>query len=80
MPDYTLLLSIAREPVESSNIASIGYSEINKAIVIEFLSDHSVYGYLDCDKELFNKLQTAESIGKFFHANIRNVKETIKLV
>lgn len=79
MPDYTLLLSIAREPVDSRNIASIGYSDANKAIVIEFLSNDSVYGYLDCDRELFERLRAADSVGGFFYANIRDKKETIRL-
>jgi 7-cyano-7-deazaguanine synthase in queuosine biosynthesis len=78
--DYSKLLEIVRVPVESSNIAAIAYDEAMRAIVIEFKDKNSsVYAYPDCDRELFEQLETAESIGKFFNQKIKNVKSVVPL-
>ncbi len=76
--DYKKLLAIARTPVKSSNVAARAYSETLRAIVMEFHSG-DVYAYVDCDKELYERLEAAESQGKFLNAFIKPVKEFIKL-
>jgi hypothetical protein len=73
---YGKLLEIAREPVSSSNLASVGYDGVMKVISIEFKGGE-VYCYLDCERELFDNLMKAESQGKFFYTHIRNVKEFV---
>jgi hypothetical protein len=78
--DYQKLLEIARLPVESSNIAAIAYSEAMRTIVIEFKDKNSsVYAYLDCDRELYEQFETAESQGKFFNMKIKPVKKVVSL-
>lgn len=80
--DYSKLLEIARTPVESSNIAAVGFDELARIIVVEFdvpTAENSVYAYLDCDKALYEDFLSAESKGKFFHQRIRNSKRTVLL-
>lgn len=57
--------------VESSNIAAVGYDEEEKELQIEF-NNGKIYAYKDVPIELFNGLVVAKSVGKYFHANIRN--------
>lgn len=74
---YKKLLDIARHPVESSNVLSIGYNETYRVIQIEFHKEGKslgVYQYGDCDEKLYHDLQAAESKGKFFNAHIKKRK------
>lgn len=59
-----------REPVESSNIRSIGYSESDQILEIEFHSG-SVYIYHDVPADVHASLITADSIGSHFHYTIK---------
>ena len=56
--------------VESSNIEAIGWE--NKQLNITFNSG-STYVYLDVPEKIFDDMLEAESVGKYFHANIRGV-------
>ncbi len=58
-------------PVESSNIAAVGYNEEDKELHIEFNSGKT-YAYQDVPEDIAKGLVEAESVGKYFHANIRN--------
>ena len=58
-------------PVESSNIAAVGYDGEEKELRIEFNSGKT-YAYQDVPSELFDGIMEAKSVGKYFHANIRN--------
>lgn len=62
-------LTITRTPVESSNIASIGW-EKDVGGVIEFKSG-GVYRYPDMTLETFEDMKKAESVGRFFHAFVK---------
>jgi len=57
--------------VESSNIAAVGYDEETKELRIEFNSGKT-YSYQDVPKELATDLLYADSVGRYFHAHIRN--------
>ncbi len=57
--------------VESSNIAAVGYNEETKELHIEFNSGKT-YSYQDVPKEIAVNLVKADSVGKYFHAHIRN--------
>ncbi len=57
--------------VDSSNINSVGYDTKTRKLRIKF-NNKTVHDYIDVAPELFNDLMDADSIGKFFHANIRN--------
>ena len=59
-----------RKPVVSSNILSIGYDAKTFTLEIEFKGG-AVYQYSNVPPEVHAQLMSAESHGKFFHANIR---------
>lgn len=56
--------------VESSQIEAVGHDEASSALLVRF-KNHSVYQYQNVGKELFQALLGAESVGKFFHAEIK---------
>lgn len=60
-----------REPVTSSNLASIGYDSEAEQLEIEFNSG-GVYLYSYVPESVYDGLMQAKSHGKFFHAEIRN--------
>ena len=57
--------------VESSNIAAVGYDLETKELHVEFNSGKT-YAYQDVPEETANNFVKAESVGKYFHAYIRN--------
>lgn len=59
-----------RQPVSSSNIASIGYDEATQTLEVEFL-DQSVYQYFNVPPNTFEALMAASSHGVFLNANIK---------
>jgi len=61
-----------RTPVESSNLASIGYDSSTGTLEIEFKSGGAVWQYYDFPEHKWNEFEYAESHGKYFHANIKN--------
>ena len=61
-----------RTPVASSDIAEIGYDK--EAIVLEILfHSEGIYQYFDVPEWVYQGLLTAESVGKFFHANVKDI-------
>lgn len=60
-----------RNPVTSSNIASIGYDEETKSLEVEF-HNGDIYKYHPVTLEGYNNLMRAKSIGGHFYAHIRN--------
>lgn len=67
------MTKIERNPVESSNIASVGFCPDRKCIEICF-KNGSVYEYEDCDQKLYDDLMSAESKGKFVHTRLKSHK------
>ncbi len=57
--------------VGSSNINSVGYDTKTRKLRIEF-KNKAIFDYFDVAPELFNDLMDADSVGKFFHAHVRN--------
>lgn len=55
--------------VESSNIKAIGYDSDSAILVIEF-KDGSTYEYYDVPQYEYDGFISAESKGKYGHANI----------
>lgn len=55
----------------SSQIAEIGYDLPTKTMQIKFHSG-GIYNYWPVGKKLYDGIMSAESKGKYFHANIRN--------
>jgi hypothetical protein len=75
-------MKIPRIAVQSSQIAAIGYDNASRQLDLEFKSHskpkegappkpNSVYRYQNVPPELHQRLISAESIGKFFGAEIK---------
>lgn len=62
-----------RKPVESSNIASIGYDEATKTLEVEFKGGSGVYTYSGVPKDLYGTLTAPNqgSVGKLFHTHVK---------
>lgn len=60
-------------PVNSSNIAAIGYSEKLLTLHVEFHTG-AVYRYYPVPKITYDELMGAESIGGYFAKNIKSNK------
>lgn len=61
-----------RTQVQSSTIASVGYDADNNLLEIEFRKG-GTYQYYDVPEYQYSNLMSADSLGKYFVANIRNV-------
>lgn len=59
-----------RQPVTSSNIASIGYDGGSETLEIEFLNG-SIYQYFGIPEHIHNGLMTADSHGQYLAQNIK---------
>ena len=57
------------EPIESSNLAAVGW-DTTLGLIVAFKSGGR-YRYPDADRAVYEGLLAAESAGKFFHANIK---------
>lgn len=60
-----------RTPVVSSNLASVGYDPESQILEIEFNSGR-IYHYFNVPEHVYDDLLSAESIGKFFSAEIKD--------
>ena len=62
--------TIKRQPVNSSDIASIGYDAASQTLEIEFHAT-GVYRYFSVPTEVFETIRTTPSPGKYFLQNIK---------
>ncbi|MFU0507489.1 KTSC domain-containing protein [Pseudaminobacter sp. NGMCC 1.201702] len=60
-----------REPVSSSNLASVGYDPASEILEIEF-NNGRVYQYYNFPQFMHERMMEAPSIGSFFNAEIKN--------
>lgn len=60
--------AIPREPVQSSNIQSVGWQD--RTLEIEF--KNGLYQFLDVPRQVYEELRDAESHGRYFNSRIRN--------
>jgi hypothetical protein len=58
-------------PVVSSNIKAVGYDPGTKELTVQFRSG-STYRYDGVPATTYADLIDADSIGSFFHSNVRN--------
>lgn len=65
-------------PVESSNLAAVGYDAKTCALTVQFKSG-ATHRYDDVPPEKHQALIAADSIGSHFHANIRNAHKSSKV-
>jgi hypothetical protein len=61
-----------RESVESSNLASVGYDADNQILEIEF-HHGGVYQYSSVPQYVYKELMEADSHGKYFSSQIKNI-------
>jgi uncharacterized protein DUF87/KTSC domain-containing protein len=59
-----------REPVSSSNVASIGYDPQTMTLEVEFLSG-AVYQYFDVPEDEYASLVGADTVGGYLNRNIK---------
>jgi hypothetical protein len=62
---------VDRQPVSSSSLASVGYDGTKNTLEIEF-KHGSIYQYYDVPAKVHAGLMNASSMGRYFHANIKN--------
>lgn len=58
--------------VSSSNIAELGYDEVNEIVHVRF-TNNTLYYYKGVSKMEFEGLLNAPSIGSYLHRNFKNV-------
>lgn len=64
-------LEIKMQSVSSSNLVSVGYDEDSKTLRVVF-KNGSTYDYSSVPQRTYEDLLNAESIGSYFHNNIRS--------
>lgn len=57
--------------VQSSNVAAIGYDGSEQILFIRFKGKDKIYEHYGVPSDVFNQLQTAESIGSYYARNIK---------
>jgi hypothetical protein len=62
---------INRNPVQSSNVVSVGYDVDSQTLEIEF-KDGAVYQYYNVPQTIHDELMNSSSVGKFIHQYIKN--------
>jgi KTSC domain len=61
-----------RRPVQSSNLASVGYDSRRRVLEVEFLESGLVYQYSGVPKSAYEELMSAASLGRYFNKFIRD--------
>ena len=69
-PDSGIVSHIKREAVQSTALASVGYSKRLRALEIEFRNG-AIYRYLDVAPGIYHDLMIAPSKARFYDENIR---------
>lgn len=64
--------------VTSSNIAQVGYRESDQTLRVSFKSG-GTYDYPGVSMERAKEFMTSNSIGKYYHTNIKGKYEGVKL-
>jgi len=64
--------TMERQPVSSSNLASVGYDPNSEILEIEF-RDGGVYQYYSVPQFVYDRLMTAGSLGQFFNSQVKGL-------
>lgn len=59
------------KPVISSQIKEIAYDKNSETLYVRFKNGGKVYSYTPVSLETYDELMNADSVGKYYHANIR---------
>ncbi len=70
-PAPAIVSRIKRIPVESTALATVGYSKKLRALEIEFRNG-AIYRYLDVEPPVYDALLKAPSKARFYDQNIRH--------
>jgi hypothetical protein len=71
LPDSPAIVSrIKRHAVQSTALASVGYSKRLHALEIEFRNG-AIYRYLDVDPAIYHELMTASSKARYYDEKVR---------
>lgn len=76
-PNRDVMPALARTPVKSSHLRSVGYDPVNQHMQIEF-RDGSVYDYPGVPPAAHTGLMSAPSKGKYYRSAIRPRHPAIK--
>lgn len=60
-----------RTPVDSSVLVSVGYDRVRMVLEIELVNG-TIYRYFDVPESTFRQLMSAQSLGKYYNADIRS--------
>lgn len=64
--------------VKSTNIKSVGYDPKERTLAVAF-SDGSLYHYHNIERNKFEDLAEAKSVGSFLHEHIKGVYKHTKM-
>lgn len=67
-----------RQPVDSSNLKSVGYDDDRHLLEIEFASG-AIYDYNGVSNEIYDQLMRASSLGSFFHRSIKDKYPCVRI-
>jgi len=70
MPELVNVQAVPREKVESSNIAEVGHDLATDTLVVLF-HHGGMYAYDDVPRSVYSQMISADSVGKFFIANVK---------
>ena len=70
--------SIPLTPVQSSNLAAIGYDAEARELRVQFQSGH-IYSYVEVPPETWAQFQAADSKGRFYGLSIKGKYPTEKV-
>jgi hypothetical protein len=69
-PRPEIVSHIRRQPVNSTALAAVGYSQTRRALEIEFRNG-AIYRYLDVPPSVYHDLMRAASKARYYDENIR---------
>ncbi len=69
---------MVRQPVESSNLKSVGYDPATKTLELEF-QNGGVYQYYEVPRDVYDGLMKADSHGRYFISAIKGAYPFAKL-
>lgn len=73
-----MLKAIPTTPVESSHLAAIGYDPASKTLQVDFKTGKR-YQFPNVPPETFAEFKAADSVGKYFAAQIKNAFLSVPL-
>lgn len=68
-------MKIVWETANGSQIKAISHDEVEEILYIKFAGG-GIYAYENIDKDFYQDFREADSLGSYFHANIRKIKTT----